>query len=349
MTHCQRAGAPAFVAGDLDAIASSEYLRRPPDRVSTARMALARCGWLIALCALLSGCMGKSAIKSVESPERPVALASSYTAAQKSADEAEYQKRILASDLAGARVMRDLVAQSIRREIEAVYQEFESALFAKRAAFDVETDIFELLLSTATTLTGAERARTNLSALLTGTKGARLSVDKNVFAEKTYNVLVSQMRAARSTVTTAIVDKLARLDVNNYPLAEVEFDLMQLFNAGTLHEALVELSTQAGKEAKEAAVKQAGVEKDAQEYRLLRQTVTPDEVQAISAIRTRFNQLFRAKDVATAKAVLKQADPSAPADLSDEEVWQRLDREIRKAGSDPARLKPLAKFFGIEG
>ena len=204
----------------------------------------------------LPGCIAQRAVQSVDSPAKLEILASSYTAAQKKLDEGKYDRLVRSKDLEGAKAKRDVIVHSVRKEIEVVYQAFESGLFAKKAAFEIETDIFELLVSTATTLTGAERARTNLSALLTATKGSRLSVDKNVFAEKTYGALVSQMRASRSKVNEKILLSLSLLDVAKYPLAEAELDLVQLFNAGTLHEALTQISAQAGANAKDEAQKE---------------------------------------------------------------------------------------------
>lgn len=286
---------------------------------------------------LLSGC-ASSAIQRVEGPRPLEVVGSSYDAPQKNKDTVLYTDRVQAGDLQGARVMRDVIVQNVRREIEVVYQEFERGLFANKAAFEVETDIFELLLSTATTLTGAPRARTNLSALLTGTKGTRLSVDKNVFGEKTYSALVSQMRASRSKVSAVIFEKLARLDVSGYPLAEAEVDLIQLFNAGTIHEALIQLTTQAGA----AAVSEAKIEAEKARIKLV--DATQQQVDQITAIRSLFNDLYRKKDITTAKKILKELDSTVKDDIPEADVWKNLDAHIRKA-ADPAYLPTLTKAF----
>lgn len=289
------------------------------------------------LVVLLSGCASQ-AIQKVEGPGPLEVVSSSYDATQKNNDVAQYSTRIQAGDLPGARVIRDVIVQNVRKEIEIVYQEFERGLFAKKAAFEVETDIFELLLSTATTLTGAPRARTNLSALLTGTKGTRLSVDKNVFGEKTYSALVSQMRASRSKVSANIFEKLAKLDVIGYPLAEAEVDLVQLFNAGTIHEALIQLTTHAGV----AAESEAKIEADKARIKL--DPATQQQVDQITAIRSRFNDLHNKKDIATAKKILKNLDSKVRDDLPDADVWNKLDAEIRKA-ADQTYLPTLTKAF----
>ena len=283
----------------------------------------------------------RAPIQNMESPEPLPSLERDiYTAAQKTQDVARYNQFVLSNDLDSARVMRDLVVHSVRREIESVYQAFEGGLFANRAAFDVETDVFELLLSTLTTVSTAQRARTNLSALLTGTKGTRLSVDKNVFGEKTYSALVQQMRASRSLVSARILEKIAKLGVGDYPLAEAEVDLVQLFNAGTLHEALIQLSAEAGKNAKEAAVE----EKQAARAKL--DLATGQQVDQITLVRSKFNQLFASKDVAAARKILKALDNTAKDDLPDQDVWDRLNEEIGK-NSAKKDLPKLMKAFGL--
>lgn len=289
------------------------------------------------LIVLLSGC-ASPAIQKVEAPKQIEVLSSSYSAVQKNLDTAQYNALIQAGNLPAARAIRDVIVQSIRNEIEIVYKDFESGLFANKAAFEVQTDIFELLLSTATTLTGAPHARTNLSALLTGTKGARLSVDKNVFGEKTYSALVSQMRASRSKVSANIFEKLAKLDVISYPLKEAEVDLNQLFNAGTIHEALIQITTQAGA----AAETQAKNETDMAHLKL--EPATQQQVDQITAIRSRLNDLYKAKDVATARKILKKLDSTVKDDLPDADVWNKLDAEIRKA-ADQTYLPTLTKAF----
>lgn len=288
------------------------------------------------LAVLLSGCVSP-AIQKVEGPGPLEVIGSSYDAAQKSKDAVQYAALVQAGDLQNARVMRDVIVQNVRKEIEVVYQDFERGLFAKKAAFEVETDIFELLLSTATTLTGAQRARTNLSALLTGTKGTRLSVDKNVFGEKTYSALVSQMRASRSKVNAGIFEKLVK-DVINYPLAEAEVDLVRLFNAGTIHDALVQLSAQAGA----AAESEAKIEDQKARTKLV--DATQQQVDQIRAIRNRYNALFNNKDTSTARKILKQLDSTVKDDLPEADVWKKLDLEILKA-ADQTYLPTLTRAF----
>lgn len=289
------------------------------------------------LIVLLSGC-ASPAIQKVEAPKQITVLGPSYSSTQKDLDTNQYNSLIQSGNLPGARAMRDVIVQSIRNEIEIVYKDFESGLFANKAAFEVQTDIFELLLSTATTLTGAPRARTNLSALLTGTKGARLSVDKNVFGEKTYSALVSQMRASRSKVSANIFEKLAKLDVISYPLKEAEVDLNQLFNAGTIHEALIQLTTQAGA----AAETQAKNESEMAHLKL--EPATQQQVDQITAIRNRYNELYNKKNITPARKILKTLDSSVTDSLPEADVWNKLDAEIRKA-TDKTYLPTLTKAF----
>ena len=289
---------------------------------------------------VLSGCVAESPIRDVESPATPKVLLSEYTIEQKTSDVLRYHAQIEAGKSADAKVTRNVIVYSIKKEIDTVYQAFESGFFARKSAFEVETDIFELILSTSATLTNAARAKTNLAALLTGAKGSRLSVDKNVFGEKTYAALVAQMRASRSALAATILEKLATLDVDKYPLSEAEGELLRLFNAGTIHNALIELSTDAGAKAKAEATQETRAS------RLSLTLVTEGQLQAITAVRNRFNDLYAKKDVATARRILKTLDPSTKDDLDADQVWKNLNAEIGKA-TDKDYLQKVTTAFSI--
>jgi len=293
---------------------------------------------IVVFVAMLSGC-ASNLINRIDQPQQAKLLTPYYTVKNKEVDQAAYNSAMSSANYVVARAQRDLIVQSIWKEIDSVYGEFEAGLYANKAGFELETDIAELLISTATTLTGAPRAKTNLSALLTTIKGSRLSIDKNVFAEKTYGALVSQMRANRSNVSASIHEKLARLDVLGYSLTEAEADLGRLFRAGTIHEALLQITTETGaaaKIAKENEDKKALIKLD---------PATAKELASITSIRFAFNALARSNDVVKGRKILTELVPSTPATLSDEQVWMNLDAEIRKGG-DKSYLPKLAAAFG---
>lgn len=287
--------------------------------------------------ATLSGC-ASGLVNRIDEPKPATLLAPYYTVGNKKADQLAYNTAMSSRDYVTARIQRDLIVHSIWKEINTVYGEFEAGLYANKAAFELETDIAELLISTATTLTGAPRAKTNLSALLTTFKGSRLSVDKNIFAEKTYGALVSQMRANRSNVSALIHEKLARLDVLGYSLTEAEGDLGLLFKAGTIHEALLQITTETG-----AAATTAKKNEDLKAQIKL-EPATAQELASITSIRSSFNVLLNSKDVAKGRKILTKLVPSTPTTLPDDQVWINLDAEIRKGG-DKSYLPKLAAAF----
>lgn len=151
-----------------------------------------------------------------------------------------------------AREYRDKMIGRIRADIRWNSGEFEEHLRERMAGWETGADLAELSLSLATTVTGGEGSKTVLAAILTAVKGARISVDKNYFREKTSEALISMLRAARIEKDTLIVRKMTALDVHEYTFEEAWNDLIDLYYAGTLTSALQRLADHAGAKSEEA-------------------------------------------------------------------------------------------------
>src|SRR6185312_1132180 len=108
-----------------------------------------------------------------------------------------------------ARVLRDHMVNRVEVDIEKGYREFEQSMTSTRAGFQTGADVVELGLSAAIGTVGAVDVKDLLAASLTGFKGTRLSFDKNVFREKTTEILISRMQGARDGVRNRITQKLA--------------------------------------------------------------------------------------------------------------------------------------------
>ncbi|MFZ6639750.1 hypothetical protein ACO0LL_08390 [Undibacterium sp. TC4M20W] len=278
-------------------------------------------------------------IKKIEAPAPIEAITKTgYTSKQKETDITAYQKAIGEKDASAAKTIRNRIVLSIRREIEVNYSAFERSMFENRAQTEVGADILELALSTAATLTGAERARKNLTALLTGVKGSRLSIDKNFFADKTYGTLVAQMRTSRANISADIYKKLALLSVEEYSLEQAEIDLVSLFNAGTLHEAVIAVANKAGQDAVSA-------EKNEKDSANLVLDATVDDFNQIYTLRKKLREMYLNGDIAGAKKILKALDSNMPANISNDDVWKNLDAELKKTQSNKAYLKTLLDAF----
>lgn len=163
-------------------------------------------------------------------------------------DVAEYNNAVTAGNLDTAKIRRDELIFKLKRNIDANYADFENELFIGKAASNVLFDITELGASAAIGITNGERAKTIIGTALTAFKGGRKSVDVNFFREKTTESLISTMRASRSRVEEKINLGL-RNEVKNYTLEEALGDLINYFFAGSLANALVELSQQASERA----------------------------------------------------------------------------------------------------
>jgi hypothetical protein len=80
----------------------------------------------------------------------------------------------------------------------------------------------------------------------TAVTGINLSVDKNVFAQQTYQVIALAMETRRTAIYTEISDGLAKKSVLEYPLTAVKRDLVLYLYAGSLPGGLQEIQKEAG-------------------------------------------------------------------------------------------------------
>lgn len=155
------------------------------------------------------------------------------------------------ADITTKRLIRDEMLLRLKRNIDALYHDFERDLFIHRATSNILADFTELATAGATSITNGERAKTILAVALTAFKGGRKSIDQNLFRERTTEILISRMRASRSRIEAEITEsRPAGADV--YTLDDALGHLVDYFYAGTLQNALQELAQQAGKEADEA-------------------------------------------------------------------------------------------------
>jgi hypothetical protein len=172
------------------------------------------------------------------------------------ADYIAYNNAVTNNQLLQANAIRDALVFQLKRNIDANYADFENGVFTGKASANVLFDIVEFGTVLAGTITNGERAKTIISASLSTFKGGRKSVDINFFREKTTESLISTMRASRSSSLEKINIGL-RNDVSNYTLEEALGHLIDYFYAGSLSNALVELSKQA---AEKATVAKAGAD-----------------------------------------------------------------------------------------
>jgi hypothetical protein len=123
-------------------------------------------------------------------------------------------------------------------QIDLQYIQFIRALTSDKQRLDTAADLANLSLGLAGTLVGGVRAKTNLAAAVTGLNGAKATVDKQYYYEKSMDALVGTMNARRKEVLVGILDGLATKNVDEYPFEVALTDLNEYYMAGTLNGAL---------------------------------------------------------------------------------------------------------------
>jgi hypothetical protein len=146
----------------------------------------------------------------------------------------------------------------VMAEIDYVYHNYEIALFMNEGSFKVATDVLQLGLGMASTITNGERSKTVLSAVLTGFTGTTLSIDKNFFKQQTVQSLISSMQAGRDRTKATIIRRLIE-PATSYPFQAARSDLAAYFFAGTLPGALQQLNQTAAAAAEVQRKALAGV------------------------------------------------------------------------------------------
>lgn len=124
------------------------------------------------------------------------------------------------------------------------YLKFIKQLSADEAQIHAAADILVLSLDVASTAFTPVKTKTILSGLSSITGGARLSIDKNAFLEKTMSALVSAMNAQRKDVLKRIIKGTA-IDLNGYTFEQALSDINDYYLAGTFHGALTSIQRDA--------------------------------------------------------------------------------------------------------
>ncbi len=150
-----------------------------------------------------------------------------------------------------AKLFRNQIVDDLRKNIDGVYNEYVQVLYTGKGIEGLATDIANLGLTAASTITLVARTKTILSALATAVSGVALSADKNFFGQQTFSALASAMQARRDQARNTIL-KNELLGVDLYSLDQALDDLVAYFYSGTLPGALEEIQ-------EEAALKSAAV------------------------------------------------------------------------------------------
>lgn len=145
-----------------------------------------------------------------------------------------------------AQAARNDIAWGLMGLMDDLYNVYSAHLYSGKGAIAVTGDAANLGLTTAVAIAGRTAAKTLFGALGTAVTGISLSVDKNAFAQQTYQVIALAMETRRTAIYAEISDGLAKKTVLEYPLTAVKRDLVLYLYAGSLPGGLQEIQKEAG-------------------------------------------------------------------------------------------------------
>lgn len=153
--------------------------------------------------------------------------------------------RTSAPDLVQAKEARDKIVYGLMGQIDLVYSVYYQKTFASKNSVAIVGDILTLGLGAGGTIATNVATKTIFAALGTSFSGVNLSIDKNLYAQQSFQVIGIAMQTRRDAARRYIVESLAQ-GVSDYPLAKAKRDLVAYMSAGTLAAGLQELQEEAG-------------------------------------------------------------------------------------------------------
>jgi len=147
---------------------------------------------------------------------------------------------------AARKAARNNIGWGLMGLMDDLYNVYSAHLYAGKGAIAVSGDAASLGLTAAVAIARQTATKTLFGALGTAMTGVNLSVDKNLFAQQTYQVIALAMETRRTALFTQISDGLSKKSVVEYPLTAVKRDLVLYLYAGSLPGGLQEIQKEAG-------------------------------------------------------------------------------------------------------
>jgi outer membrane murein-binding lipoprotein Lpp len=149
------------------------------------------------------------------------------------------------TDLTSATLLRNNIVTARIFSIDANFHQFVRDLTTQQNLSSVGIDWAAIGLASAGAVVGSSQTKAILAAISAGLLGAKASVDKDVFYNKTIPALITLMEGQRKIVLAQIYVGL-RKGAADYTLYQALADLDSYYNAGTINGALVGLTVTAG-------------------------------------------------------------------------------------------------------
>ena len=129
--------------------------------------------------------------------------------------------------------------------INYAYLEFIKGLTSEEAVIHSASEILILALDIGATAYTVTTTKTILSGISSIIGGARLSIDKNAYYEKSMTALVSGMNANRKEILVRILDGMGK-SLDSYPIEQAVSDINDYYQAGTIMSAISTLQKESG-------------------------------------------------------------------------------------------------------
>ena len=221
---------------------------------------------LLGLIGALGGLSACSSVTTFEQPDLPATMNPENDSPNKAGTAVtyyslgEYQQDLTAYNSAEgvdkpnenrAKYLRNKMMSQILADIDYSYGQYKGKVHLGRATGETVTDAMSLGLTGAATVAGGPALKSILAAADTALKGTVNSYQKNLYAEKTTEILVASMDALHQAKETQIIKNMS-LSTTDYPFGLARVDLIELFYSSTREAALCDLEKEAGKKAADA-------------------------------------------------------------------------------------------------
>lgn len=200
--------------------------------------------FLILALLALTGCVPRP--PKLYKPEAPAIISIGYSLTEYRADETAYNDAIAAGKLDVAKAGRDRAIWGLMFVINNNYQSYAQGLAALRSSAGLGSDVLQSGLAAGSNVFSNPATKNILSAALLGVKGITGSVQSRYYLDVSPEVIILSMDARRQTFLDKVTAHIGD-DPSKYPLNQARSDLADLFWAGTLEGARIQLTQQAGK------------------------------------------------------------------------------------------------------
>jgi hypothetical protein len=154
-------------------------------------------------------------------------------------------------DIDKQKIYRNQVINERLSIIDHYFGEFIKNIQGERSLVNIASDFAVLGLGVGTIISSSKQLKDIFAAISTGITGARLSLDKNLYFEKTIPALVSKMDALRKAQLVIIRTKM-QLGTDKYDLTDALLDITGYVRAGTILGAIQGITDSASEQRNQA-------------------------------------------------------------------------------------------------